>query len=87
MENKKKVDKQTIYRHVGSIQQVAKVRPVTYSEGRAEQMKAYEVKNGMLSFTVMGDKCLDITGESISIFFQSRDLQAGIIMTRMGMRH
>ena len=75
MENKKKVDKQTIYCHVGSIQQVAKVRPVTYSEGRAEQMKAYEVKNGMLSFTVMGDKCLDITDVSyrgININFLSK---------------
>lgn len=46
---------------VGSMQQLMYVRPVTYEEGRARGMKAYEVKNGPLGFTVMADKCLDIT--------------------------
>ncbi|MBS5141315.1 MAG: aldose 1-epimerase family protein [Firmicutes bacterium] len=67
--------REDIYRHVGSIQQVAKVRPLTYTEGRAENMKAYEVKNGSLQFTVMGDKCLDITDVSykgINISFLSK---------------
>lgn len=67
--------REDLYRHVGSIQQVAKIRPLTYTEGRAEQMKAYEVKNGPLQFTVMGDKCLDITDVSyrgINISFLSK---------------
>ena len=75
MDTDKKMDKQTLYRHVGSIQQAAKVRPVTYTEGRAEQLKAYEVKNGPLAFTVLGDKCLDITDVSyrgININFLSK---------------
>lgn len=72
---KKYMDKQNLHRHVGSIQQAAKVRPLTYTEGRAEHMKAYEVKNGPLAFTVMADKCLDITDVSyrgINVSFLSK---------------
>jgi hypothetical protein len=47
-------------RLVGSLQQVASVRPVTYSEGRASGLKAFEVKNGLLHYQVLADKCLDI---------------------------
>lgn len=49
---------------VGSMQQVMYVRPVAYEEGRSRGMKAYRVKNGPLQFTVMADKCLDITDVS-----------------------
>lgn len=52
--------KKRLLRSVGSMQQLMYVRPVTYEEGRARGMKAYEVKNGVLRFTVMADKCLDI---------------------------
>ncbi|MBQ9564747.1 MAG: DUF4432 family protein, partial [Synergistaceae bacterium] len=48
-------------RYVGSMQQVAYVRPVTYSEGRAAGLKAWDVKNGPLSFRVLADKCLDVS--------------------------
>ena len=44
----------------GNMQQLAYVRPVTYEEGRARGMKAYDVKNGPLRFAVMADKCIDI---------------------------
>lgn len=53
--------KKRLLSSVGSMQQLMYVRPVTYEEGRARGMKAYEVKNGPLGFTVMADKCLDIT--------------------------
>lgn len=69
------MNKQDLYRHVGSIQQVAKVRPLTYAEGRAENLKAFEVKNGALQFTVLGDKCLDITDVSfkgVNVSFLSK---------------
>ena len=52
--------KEELLRRVGSMQQVASVRRVTYGEGRAKGMRAVEVKNGPLSFTAMEDKCLDI---------------------------
>lgn len=48
-------------KHVGSVQQVAYVRPVTYQEGRSSGLKAYDVKNGKLSMRIMADKCLDVS--------------------------
>lgn len=59
MERKRKLLSQ-----VGSMQQIMNVRPVTYDEGRARGMKAYEVKNGPLRFTVTADKCMDIADVS-----------------------
>lgn len=49
---------------VGSMQQLMYVRPVTYEEGRARGMRAFEVKNGLLKFSVMADKCMDLTDVS-----------------------
>ena len=48
-------------KYVGSMQQVAYVRPVTYGEGRSSGLKAWDVKNGVMSFRVMADKCLDVS--------------------------
>ena len=50
-------DRKELLRMVGSMQQLAYVRPFTYEEGRARGMKAYEVKNGPLRFSVTADKC------------------------------
>ena len=48
-------------KYAGSMQQLAYVRPLTYREGRSEQMNAWEVKAGDLVFHAMADKCLDIS--------------------------
>lgn len=55
------MNKQELIRHVGSLQQVAYVRPVAYAEGRSSGLKAYDVKNGKLSMRIMADKCLDVS--------------------------
>ena len=52
--------KKNLMKYVGSLQQEAYVRPVTYMEGRAGSLKAYEVKNGRMTFQVLSDKCLDV---------------------------
>ncbi|MBQ7578116.1 MAG: aldose 1-epimerase family protein [Synergistaceae bacterium] len=52
--------KYDIMKYVGSIQQLAYVRPVTYTEGRSSGLKAFDVKNCKMSFRVLADKCLDI---------------------------
>lgn len=57
-------DRKEVIRFVGNMQQLMYVRPVTFEEGRARGMKAFEVKNGPLKFSVMADKCLDITDVS-----------------------
>lgn len=47
-------------KYVGSLQQLAYVRPIAWQEGRASGMRGYDIKNGALHFQVMTDKCLDI---------------------------
>jgi hypothetical protein len=52
--------KNEIHKYLGSMQQVAFVRPISFHEGRASGMKGYDIKNGDLRFQVSVDKCLDI---------------------------
>lgn len=54
------MDKKSTLAFVGSMQQLASVRPVIYQEGRASNLTAYQVKNGPIQFTVMTGKSLDI---------------------------
>lgn len=58
------MDKKKIMKYVGSMQQEAYVRPVTLSEGRSSGLKAYEVKNGLMRYEILADKCLDVSGLS-----------------------
>lgn len=51
-------------KYVGSMQQLAYVRPIAWQEGRAHGMKGFDVQNGALHFQVMTDKCLDISSLS-----------------------
>lgn len=57
-------DKRELLKYMGSMQQEAYVRPVTFQEGRAEGLRAYEVKNGCMTYQVLADKCLDVSGLS-----------------------
>lgn len=54
------MDRQSLLKKVGSMQQVAYVRPITYQEGRCTGLKAFEVKNNELQYQVLADKCLDV---------------------------
>lgn len=53
------MDKQELLRKVGSLQQLASVRTLSFAEGRA-QTRAVELVNGPLRFTALADKCLDV---------------------------
>ena len=53
------MDKRELLRKTGSFQQLASVRALSVSEGRA-QTRAVEVVNGPLRFTALADKCLDV---------------------------
>lgn len=67
--------KSELMKYTGSLQQVAYVRPVVYTEGRSSGLKAWDVKNGPLSYQVMADKCLDVNQLSykgININFLSK---------------
>ena len=52
--------KSDLMKYMGSMQQAAYIRPLTYAEGRSTGLKAYEVKNGPLCYKVLADKCLDV---------------------------
>ena len=54
------MDRQELLRRGGSVQQLACIRPMTYTEGRCAGLRAYEVKNGPLEYKVLADKCLDV---------------------------
>lgn len=57
-------DEGNLLAQCGSLQQMASVRPVVYTEGPMAGLRAYEVKNGPLQFVVMADKCMDIADAS-----------------------
>ena len=46
---------------LGHKEQIAFVRPVTYQDGRAKDLEAFQFYNGVLDFTVLKSKCLDIS--------------------------
>lgn len=67
--------KQELMKHIGTMQQIAYVRPVTYQEGRSAGLKAYEVKNGCMTYQILADKCLDVcelTYKGINMNFLSK---------------
>lgn len=67
--------KENLMKYVGSMQQVAYVRPITYTEGRSHGLSAYEIKNGCMELQVMADKALDVNQLSykgININFLSK---------------
>lgn len=47
-------------KYVGSMQQLAYIRPIQHLQGRASSIKSYHFQNGIISFESMIDKCLDI---------------------------
>ena len=53
------MNKEQLLKYCGSLEQAVSVRPVTYADGRANGLRAVQVKNGPLEYTLMADKCLD----------------------------
>lgn len=69
------MDKIGMLKHTGSLQQLAYVRECTIQEGRANNLRAVEVKNDDMRFLVMIDKCLDVAEleyKGINISFTSK---------------
>jgi len=67
--------KKELMQYVGNMQQLAYIRQFKYSAGRAGGMTAFDVQNGDIRFSVLGDKCLDIadfTYKGMNISFLSK---------------
>ena len=54
------MDRIEMLKLTGSLQQLAYTRECTVHEGRANGLRAVEVKNDDMRFLVLGDKCLDV---------------------------
>ena len=60
-------DKRQLLRYVGDLSQVSGIKEYTLTSGKAKGVKAFDVKTGSgLEFTVLADRCLDISGLSFN---------------------
>lgn len=69
------MDRKEMINLTGSMQQLAYVRQLTVRDGRADGLRAVEVKNDDLRFLVMADKCLDVASleyKGINLSFTSK---------------
>lgn len=67
--------KKEILEQVGTMQQIAYVRTCTVTEGRANNMRAIQVKNGPMQYMLSPDKCMDIVSleyNGMNISFTSK---------------
>lgn len=55
-----KMDRETLLQHVSSMSQIARARLFKYEAGKADGIKAVDVKLGLLNFTVLLDRGMDI---------------------------
>ncbi|MCK9618592.1 MAG: aldose 1-epimerase family protein, partial [Lentimicrobiaceae bacterium] len=61
----KKINKRELLKYVGDFSQLFGIKGYTLTGGKANGVKAFDVKNGSgLEFTVLADRCLDIAGLS-----------------------
>ena len=54
------MDRIDMLKYTGTLQQLAYTRECTVHEGRANGLRAVEVKNDDMRYLVLGDKCLDV---------------------------
>ena len=58
--------KEEFHRYTGDLSQVLGIKEYELTSGRAKGVRAYDVKNGSgLEYTLLGDRCLDISSLSI----------------------
>lgn len=65
------MDRKELMRHIGSIEQIGGIRDVMLQSGKAKGVRAIEVDTGILRFTVLPDRGMDIAqafykGQAIS---------------------
>ncbi|MDR2763461.1 MAG: aldose 1-epimerase family protein [Tannerella sp.] len=78
--NDKIISKRELLRYVGDCNQLFGIRPYTMTGGRANGVRAFDVRNGSgLEFTVLQDRCLDISALSFKGVNCSYLSKAGIV--------
>lgn len=69
------MDRIEMLKYTGTLQQLAYTRECTVHEGRANGLRAVEVKNDDIRYLVLADKCLDVAAleyKGINISFTSK---------------
>lgn len=76
----KKFNKRQMLQYVGDFSQLFGIKKYIFSGGKANGVKAFDVKNGSgLEFTVLADRCLDIAGLSFKGINCSYISKTGIV--------
>lgn len=56
----RKMTKKEVLEHFGSVEQIGGIKEYTFSSGRADGVRAIEVNTGLIRFTILPGKCMDI---------------------------
>lgn len=55
-----KMDKKELLKHIGSIEQIGGIKDYTINDGKAKGVRAIDINTGVMRFTIIPDRCLDI---------------------------
>lgn len=53
-----------LLKHIGSVDQIGGIRDFTFNEGKLKGVRAIEIDTGVIRFTVLPDRCMDIAQAS-----------------------
>ena len=54
------MNKKELLEHIGSIDQIGGVKDYTFNDGKAGGVRAIEINTGVMRFTIIPDRCMDI---------------------------
>lgn len=52
--------KQELLKHIGSVEQIGGIKDYTFNDGKAKGVRVIEVNTGVLRFSILPDRCMDI---------------------------
>lgn len=55
------MNKTELLKHIGSVEQIGGIRDFTFNDGKAKGVRAIEINTGKIRFTVLPDRCMDIS--------------------------
>jgi len=74
------MDKRQILKYVGDLSQLFGIKEYTLTSGKAKGIRAFDVKTGSgLEFTILADRCMDISSLSVKGTNCSYTTKAGIV--------
>ena len=56
--------KEDLLKYCGNIKQIAAINEMRYKDGKADNVRCFHVRNGLLEYNIIPSKCLDISSVS-----------------------